>query len=97
MQTKDGILKILHKLKNDLMERYKVKKLWVFGSFVRQEQSKKSDIDLLVDFAEGASLFDLIGLGLFLEEKLGHKVDVVSKRALRKEIKDSVFKEMVAI
>ena len=51
--------------------------------------------DVLVDFADDADLFDLVGLGLFLEEKLGRKVDVVPRRALRKELRDRVLKEVV--
>ncbi len=48
--------------------------------------NKESDIDVLVDFQEDADLLDLVGLGLFLEERLGRRVDVVPRKALRKEI-----------
>lgn len=60
------------------------------------EQKKNSDLDVLVEFLEGATLFDLAGLGNFLEEKLGCKVDVVSQRALREEIKPYVYKDLIA-
>jgi len=62
---------------------------------VRGEQNKESDIDVLVDFQEDADLLDLVGLGLFLEERLGRKVDVVPRKALRKEIRDAVLHEVV--
>ena len=68
----------------------------MFGSFVRSEQAVNSDIDLLVEFEEGADLFDLIGLSLYLEEELQRKVDVVPKRALREELRESVLREVVA-
>jgi predicted nucleotidyltransferase len=58
---------------------------------------KESDIDVLVDFQEDADLLDLVGLGLFLEEHLGRKVDVVPRKALRKEIRDSVLHEVVPL
>jgi len=64
---------------------------------LREGQKRKSDVDVLVDFEEGADLFDLVGLALYLEKKLRKKVDVVPKRALRKEIKSSVLREAVPL
>jgi len=50
-----------------------------------------------VDFKDGADLFDLMGLSLYLEEVFHQKVDVVSKHALRKELRESVLQEVVPI
>lgn len=86
-----GTLKALH----EEMKKYRVLEIGVFGSVVRGEQKRSSDIDVLVDFEEDADLFDLVGLGLFLEERLGTRVDVVPKKALRKELRDAVLKEVV--
>ena len=94
MSTKEEILSALRALQPELRGRYKVKELALFGSFVRGEQRETSDIDVLVDFAEDASLFDLVGVSRFLEETLRRKVDVVPKASLREEIRDSVLKEM---
>jgi len=95
MKSKQEILSLIKALQGELKQRYKVKEIGVFGSVVREEQRQASDIDVLVDFEDGADLFDLVGLGLFLEEKLGQKVDVVPKRALREEIRGAVLKEVV--
>lgn len=95
-ESKDILLK-LRKLKAEIKSRFKVKEIELFGSYIRGRQRSSSDIDILVDFEEGADLFNLIGLALFLEEKLHHKVDVVPKRALRAEFRDSVLKEAVSI
>jgi predicted nucleotidyltransferase len=95
MKTKEEILSLIRSLQGEFRQRFKVKEIGVFGSVVREEQRASSDIDVLVDFEEGADLFDLVGLGLFLEEKLGQKVDVVPKRALRDEIRGAVLKEVV--
>lgn len=97
MNTKDHILSTLGNLKADIKAKYRVKELGVFGSFIRGEQSEASDIDVLVDFDEDASLFDLVGLALFLEEKLHRRVDVVSKRALRSELRESILREVATI
>lgn len=96
MKNKEEALKAIKSLQGEL-KKYKVRDIGLFGSVVRGEEKQTSDIDVLVDFAEDADLFDFVGLGLFLEEKLGQKVDVVPKRALRKEIRDSVLKEVVTV
>ena len=94
MNTKD-ILVRLGALKREMAARYKVREIALFGSFIRGEQGGASDVDVLVDFEEGADLFDLVGLALFLEEELQREVDVVPKRALRAELRETVLQEAV--
>jgi predicted nucleotidyltransferase len=69
----------------------------VFGSVGRGEQGASSDLDLLVDMAEGRSLFDLIALSNDLEENLGVDVDVVTEASLSPYIRDRVLDEAVAL
>jgi hypothetical protein len=96
MTSKEDYLAKLKSL-HDELKRFKVREIGLFGSVVRGEQKQSSDLDVLVDFADDADLFDLVGLGLFLEEKIGRKVDVVPKRALRQELRDRVLKEVVTV
>lgn len=93
----DEILKILADQQDEIKRRYRAEVKGLFGSFARGEQKVESDVDILVDFAEHADLFDYMGLGLFLEEKLNRKVDIVPQKALRKEIKAEVLRETVYI
>jgi predicted nucleotidyltransferase len=95
MLTRSQVMDLLRPLKPELAERYRVRELALFGSLARQEQGPTSDVDLLVDFAEGATLFDLVGV--VLEEKLGCPVDVVPRRALRREIRDGALNQAVPI
>ena len=95
MLNKEEILKRLTNLKKDLQNEYKVKELGLFGSYANGEPQEFSDIDILADFEEGADLFDFIGLSLFLEEEFECKVDVVSKNALREELKDNILKTVI--
>jgi hypothetical protein len=95
--SKDEILKTLGSLKAEVRQRFKAEIKGIFGSYVREEQKKSSDLDVLVEFDKGANLLDLVGLGLFLEENLNMKVDVVSESDLREEIKDIILKEKVAV
>ncbi len=97
MQTRQDVLNALKALKPEVMARYPVREIGLFGSFVRDEPRESGDIDVLVDFGEEASLFDLVGLALFLEERLGRKVDVVPKRALRQELRETVVREMAVV
>jgi hypothetical protein len=97
MNNTPEIINLLKDLKNYLSEKYKVKEIGIFGSIIREERTETSDIDVLVDFEMGADLLDLVGLGQFLEEKLGCKVDVIPKRALRKEIREYVLQEVVQV
>jgi len=69
----------------------------VFGSTGRGEQGTTSDLDLLVDMAEGRSLFDLIALSNDLEESLGVEVDVVTEASLSPYMRDRVRDEAVAL
>jgi len=95
-RCKDLLMK-LRALKPEITARYKVREIGLFGSFVRGQQSGVSDIDVLVEFEEEADLFDLAGLALFLEEELQRKVDVVSRRALRTELQETVLAEVVPV
>jgi predicted nucleotidyltransferase len=69
----------------------------VFGSVGRGEQNASSDLDLLVDMAEGRSLFDLIAFSNDLEESLGLDVDVVTEASLSPYMRDRVLDEAVAL
>ena len=93
----EQILSKLRDLKPEIRERFKAMEIQLFGSSVRGEQREDSDIDVLVEFEEGADLLDLVGLANFLEEQLQRKVDVVPKRALREEFRDSILREAVPI
>jgi len=69
----------------------------VFGSVARGDQRYDSDIDFLVDFEPGRSLFDLTGLWLDLETVLGCKVDVVSSRGLKPRLASEVMRDAVSL
>ncbi|MCC7573773.1 MAG: nucleotidyltransferase family protein [Candidatus Methanofastidiosum sp.] len=97
MRNRTEIIKILNSLKTEIKNNYKAEIIGIFGSYARGEQNKYSDVDILVRFYEGATLFDLVGLSDLLEDKLKIKVDVVSERALRPELKDQILKEVVIV
>lgn len=94
------IEKIMKKLKENmplLREQYHVKSLGVFGSYVRGEQKKTSDLDILVEFQEPVGLFKFMELEEFLEKNIGVKVDLVSKKALKPRIGKHILEEVISI
>src|SRR5208283_3611395 len=97
MKTLKGITATLETLKPFLSERFGVETIGVFGSYTRGEQTKKSDIDILVTLSQNAQIgfFKFLELEEFLTKKLGVKVDLVTKNALKPYIKDRVLRETV--
>ena len=59
------------KLKDTIKNEYKAEIVGVFHSFAREEEGEKSDVNILVKFQDGATLFDMVSLSDFLEKKLG--------------------------
>ncbi len=78
-------------------KNYGVKNLEVFGSYIRGEQKKGSDLDILVEFYQTIDLFKYMELENFLSKKLGVKVDLVMKDTLKPRIKDSILQEAVPV
>jgi predicted nucleotidyltransferase len=76
-----------------LADRHKAENVRVFGSVARGEANEQSDVDLLVHFRDGASLFDLIDLKEDAEKMLGLPVDVVSDGGLSPYLKDRILNE----
>ena len=91
------IQQVLHQHLPELVERYNVSYLGVFGSYIRNEQKPKSDLDILVDFDKTPSLFHFIRLENYLNELVGVKVDLVMKDALKPAIGKHILEEVVAI
>lgn len=81
--------------KEQLYSKYHVKEMGVFGSYVRGEQKKRSDIDLLVEFEKLPSLLGIIDMELYLKKLLGKKVDLIEKTGLRPELRDMILNEVV--
>jgi len=93
--VKQKIIEILQELKDEIRQKYRAEIKGIFGSYVRGEEKGSSDIDILVMFFEGATLFDFVGLADYVERKLNLKADIVPIDTLREEIKESVLKEAI--
>jgi predicted nucleotidyltransferase len=91
---KQEIITIIRTSKPEIEARYGVMRVGLFGSYVREQQRKKSDIDILVSFDRDIDLFEFIGLREFLELRLHHKVDLVMEKALKPAIGKRILSEV---
>lgn len=89
----------LEELKPMLKEKFKVESIGIFGSYIRGEEKRGSDLDVLVEFEESArlSLLGFIGLENYLSEELGVKVDLVEKSTLKPRIGKHILEEVVYV
>ncbi len=86
----------LLKQKADIQKKFHVKKIGVFGSIVRNKQTKNSDIDILVEFEKGhKDFFNYMRLKYYLEEILNREVDLVIKGAVKPQLREKIFNEVV--
>lgn len=93
---KSHLLQILADNRQKLTSLH-VKSLSVFGSVARDEATRSSDVDLLVEFEDGHpnGLFEFISVRNYLEDLLGCRVDLVMADGLRKEFREQVLKEAI--
>jgi predicted nucleotidyltransferase len=93
MLTKNEILSRLEELKPILHKEYAVKEIGLFGSFSDNSNNANSDIDILIEFDRPIG-WKVFTLELYLEKIFGRKIDLVTKNALREQIKDNILKQI---
>jgi predicted nucleotidyltransferase len=92
----NDILHILKINKKTLFEKYGVTDIAVFGSYVRNEQNGKSDIDIFVELKPKFRTFDnFMDLKFYLQKITAKEIDLVIKNSIRKELKPIILKEAV--
>jgi predicted nucleotidyltransferase len=93
MKTFEKLKDTLAEHKQELRDKFEVEEIGIFGSYVRKEQKKKSDLDVLVSFSETIDLFTFVELENYLSDILGVKVDLVMKDALKPRLKDRILND----
>jgi uncharacterized protein len=93
MHTENSILEKLRELKPMLKEDYSVIEIGLFGSFSDGTFTDKSDIDILIELEKPIG-WRIFTLELFLEKTFGRKIDLVTKGALKEQIKDQILKQV---
>ena len=95
--NRDEVLKVLRTHKATLSQRFGVTELALFGSFARDAATEDSDVDIMVRFDKPATSDAYFGTQFYLEDLLGHSVDLVTDKALRAEIRPYVERELVNV
>ena len=95
--NRNELLRILRGYKKDLVKRFGLKRLALFGSFARDEVTDRSDVDLLVTFEKVSDLYHFIKVQSFLQDILGRRVNLRQLDGLRSEIKPYVLQDMVRV
>lgn len=80
-----------------VLEQAEVKKAALFGSYVRGDETAKSDIDILIELPRGKTLFDLVGIKQDLEEIFQKKVDIVDYKAIHPLLRKSILESQYPI
>ncbi len=94
VQTKKDVSSILLSHRKEI-EKFGVKRIGIFGSFIKGRQNRKSDVDLLVEFIRGKKNFkNFIYLAFFLEDLLQRKVELVTPESLSPYLKPNILKEI---
>src|SRR5271169_5557139 len=97
-RRKSAAIKKLEAAAPAIRSRFGVTRIGIFGSFARGEQTRKSDVDILVDFTEGyATLRNFIGLSDYLEALFRRKVDLLTEPSLSKLIRPYIEQDVIWI
>lgn len=94
---KNETLKVLARLKPELANRFGVTRLGLFGSTARDQAGPDSDIDIVVSFDGPATSGRYFGVQFILEDELGRSVDLVTEKAIRKELRPYIEQEAINV
>ncbi|MFT5368622.1 MAG: putative nucleotidyltransferase [Candidatus Latescibacterota bacterium] len=97
MMTRSEVIDVLSEHKPELMNRYGVKSLALFGSLGRDQAQTNSDVDVLVEFGRPTGLFGLFSLQNYLETLLGRAVDLGTLKGLKPRMRERVLAEKVNV
>jgi predicted nucleotidyltransferase len=95
--TKEIILEFLSTNRQELKERFGVKKIGLFGSYAREEATPKSDIDIAVEIESSNSFRSFFSLLRFLEDGLNAKIDLGIENSIKPLAKERIMKEIIYV
>ncbi|MCD5390600.1 nucleotidyltransferase family protein [candidate division NPL-UPA2 bacterium] len=95
MKSLEEIKPILESHREEIIEKFKVKKIGIFGSYIKGKEEQRSDLDILVELDDSIGLLKFIELENHLSDLLRVKVDLVMKSALKRRIGKHILKEVV--
>lgn len=97
MMERNETIKAISENLEEIREKYHVDSIALFGSIARDDANPDSDVDVLVSFRTVPSLFGFLDLKEYLENKLARPVDLVTEKALKKQLRDQILTEAVIV
>ena len=97
MKKIEQIKKILISQKDILKNKYNVKEIGIFGSYVNGNYNKESDVDILVEFSKPVGLIKFIKLEEYLKDLIGIKVDLVLRDGIKPALRSNILKQAVYV
>ncbi|MGQ4914462.1 MAG: nucleotidyltransferase family protein [Candidatus Asgardarchaeia archaeon] len=97
MRRKKGDKQELYRKIVKILKKFGAKKIAIFGSYIRDEETLKSDIDILVEFSEKKTLLDLVRIERILSEELGIKVDLLTEKSISPYLINQIKQEAMVI
>ncbi|MFH1116767.1 MAG: nucleotidyltransferase family protein [Pseudomonadota bacterium] len=97
MKNLEEIRRILAEHMPELAQKYGVREVGIFGSYVTDKQRRRSDVDILVEFDVVPGLLKFIELEDYISEVLGMKADLVRKKSIREELRERILGEVVML
>ena len=95
-RTLEEIVDRIREARSDLFRRYPIERLGIFGSVVRGENTRESDVDILVEF-NGPIGLEVADLAFELDEITGCNVDLVSARGLKEGVKRLIERDVIYV
>lgn len=92
MLSKQEIETKLKAIKPELVDKFHVSSIGYFGSYAQEQQTEKSDLDILVAFSQPVG-WEFFTLERYLEQSLGLRVDLVTQSALKERIKEAIINQ----
>ena len=96
MLTKAKIIEDIKSMKPELVKKYHVTRLGLFGSYANGDPKENSDIDILIDFEKPVG-WDFFTIEKMLEERFNRKIDLVTTAALKPQIKTDILKSVIEL
>ena len=94
---KDHIFTVINDHKDEIYKKFNVETLSVFGSVAQETAGADSDVDILVSYKETPGFFEFLNLKEYLEAMLGRRVDLVTKGALKKQLRKQITEDAIRV
>ncbi len=95
--NRNEVISSLKNIKEEIHQKYRVKKIGIFGSVARGTATEESDIDIYAEFEPEADILDFSGLSIELETMFHRSIDITTPKGIREEMRSTVFRDLIVV